>query len=89
VREREGAEGESTAENGRGGASELASRTPPGLTDDPSAWDQILHDGTHLHCESNARYTELLKRHVFDQADFDPYRRRLPSERRRRWIGSS
>jgi signal transduction histidine kinase/DNA-binding response OmpR family regulator len=37
---RERAEGESTAENGRGGASELASRTPPGLTDGSSARDR-------------------------------------------------
>jgi len=50
---------------------------------------QVLHEGTRLYCESNARYAELLKRHVFDQADFAPYRQRLLSERRRRWIGNS
>jgi len=41
---------------------------------------QIRPDGTHLYCESNARYAELLDRHVFGQADFAPYRRRLLSE---------
>lgn len=31
-------------------------------------------------------YAELLKRHVFYQTDFAPYRRRLLKERRRAWI---
>ncbi|PSQ92635.1 MAG: hypothetical protein BRD57_02465 [Proteobacteria bacterium SW_6_67_9] len=50
---------------------------------------QVLHEGTRLYCESNARYAELIKRHMFDQADWRPYRERILRERRQRWIGNS
>jgi predicted nucleotidyltransferase len=50
---------------------------------------RILHTGTRLYCADEALYAELLKRHVFAQADFAPYRRRLLKERRQRWIGPS
>ena len=50
---------------------------------------QVLHEGTRLYCKSDARYAELLKRHMFDQADWRPYRERILRERRQRWIGNS
>jgi predicted nucleotidyltransferase len=33
-------------------------------------------------------YAELIKRHLFDAADFLPYRNRILAERRAKWIGS-
>jgi predicted nucleotidyltransferase len=38
-------------------------------------------------CGSNADYARLISRHLFDQADFMPYRNRILAERRLAWIG--
>lgn len=47
---------------------------------------QILKHGVRL-LGSDADYAELIKRHLFDEADFMPYRRRILAERRQAWIG--
>jgi predicted nucleotidyltransferase len=47
---------------------------------------QILRHGTRL-LGSETAYADLIRRHLFDQADFLPYRRRILAERRRGWIG--
>ena len=47
---------------------------------------QILRHGLRLAGDS-ASYAELLKRHLFNEADFLPYHRRILAERRRAWIG--
>ena len=47
---------------------------------------QILKHGVRLF-GSDTDYAELLKRHLFEEADFMPYRRRILAERRRAWIG--
>lgn len=47
---------------------------------------QILKHGIRLF-GSDADYAGLLKRHLFEEADFMPYRRRILAERRRAWIG--
>ena len=46
---------------------------------------QILRHGKRLFGE-DAVYAELIKRHVFDEADFMPYYRRILGERRNAWI---
>ncbi len=47
---------------------------------------QIVTGGRRL-LGDDARYAALLRQHLFDQADFMPYRRRILQERRRAWIG--
>ncbi|MDP2785736.1 MAG: nucleotidyltransferase domain-containing protein [Sulfurimicrobium sp.] len=47
---------------------------------------QILKHGKRLLGE-NAAYAELIKRHLFDEADFMPYYRGILRERRSAWIG--
>ena len=47
---------------------------------------QILKHGVRLF-GSDIDYAELLKRHLFEEADFMPYRRRILAERRQAWIG--
>jgi predicted nucleotidyltransferase len=47
---------------------------------------QILQHGKRI-LGSDRRYADLLRRHLFDQADFLPYRNRILAERRRAWIG--
>lgn len=47
---------------------------------------QILKHGVRL-LGSDGDYAELLKRHLFEEADFMPYRRRILAERRQAWIG--
>lgn len=47
---------------------------------------QILKHGVRL-LGGDADYAELIKRHVFEEADFMPYRRRILAERRKAWIG--
>ena len=37
---------------------------------------------------SDTRYAQLVTRHLFDAADFLPYRERILAERRTRWTGS-
>lgn len=47
---------------------------------------QILIHGRRL-LGSDERYAQLLRRHLFDNADFAPYRSRILAERRQAWIG--
>jgi predicted nucleotidyltransferase len=71
---------------------DLAERTgrPVDLVDLRAAGEpllgQILRHGTKL-LGSETAYADLIRRHLFDQADFLPYRRRILAERRRAWIG--
>ena len=47
---------------------------------------QILRHGKRL-LGSETCYADLIRRHLFDQADYLPYRTRILAERRRAWIG--
>jgi uncharacterized protein len=47
---------------------------------------QILRHGRRL-LGSDRAYAQLISRHLFDQADFMPYRARVLAERRAAWIG--
>ena len=47
---------------------------------------QILRHGKRL-LGSETCYANLIRRHLFDQADYMPYRNRILAERRRAWIG--
>ncbi|MDQ7001621.1 MAG: nucleotidyltransferase domain-containing protein [Ghiorsea sp.] len=47
---------------------------------------QILEHGKRL-VGNDAMYGDLLSKHVFQQADFMPYRQRILDERRSAWIG--
>lgn len=47
---------------------------------------QILKHGIRL-LGTDSDYAELIKRHLFDEADFLPYRKRILAERRHAWIG--
>ena len=47
---------------------------------------QILRHGKRL-LGGETCYANLLRRHLFDQADYLPYRTRILAERRRAWIG--
>ena len=47
---------------------------------------QILSRGRRL-LGSDERYARLMTRHLFDNADFTPYRSRILAERRQAWIG--
>ena len=47
---------------------------------------QILRHGRRI-VGSDTLYGELISRHLFEQADFMPYRTRLLAERRMAWIG--
>ena len=47
---------------------------------------QILQNGIRLF-GSVTCYANLIRRHLFDQADYLPYRSRILAERRRAWIG--
>ncbi|MDO9424801.1 MAG: nucleotidyltransferase domain-containing protein [Methylobacter sp.] len=47
---------------------------------------QILRHGRRI-MGSDTLYGELISRHLFEQADFMPYRIRLFAERRMAWIG--
>jgi predicted nucleotidyltransferase len=46
---------------------------------------QVLKHGKRLRGEDNL-YAELIMRHVFAEADFMPYYRRILNERRSEWI---
>jgi len=46
----------------------------------------VLRQGRRLFCDDTTRYAELLKRWMFDQADWMPYRRRILQTRRQAWI---
>lgn len=47
---------------------------------------QIVRHGRRI-LGSDTLYGELISRHLFEQADFMPYRSRLLAERRMAWIG--
>lgn len=47
---------------------------------------QVLLHGRRL-LGSDLEHAWLIRRHVFEQADFVPYRNRILAERRRAWIG--
>ena len=71
---------------------ELAERTgrPVDLVDLHAVGEpllgQILRHGRRL-LGSETCYADLIRRHLFDQADYLPYRTRILAERRRAWIG--
>ena len=71
---------------------ELAERTgrPVDLVDLHAVGEpllgQILRHGKKL-LGGGTCYANLIRRHLFDQEDFLPYRTRILSERRRAWIG--
>ena len=48
---------------------------------------QILTQGTVIVCTDRTRYAELIRRLVYDEADFMPYYRRILADRRKAWIG--
>lgn len=48
---------------------------------------QILRHGRRI-LGSDTLYGDLISRHLFEQADFMPYRARLLAERRMEWIGT-
>lgn len=47
---------------------------------------QIVKGGRRI-LGTDKRYAELIKRYLFEEADFMPYYRRILSERRTAWIG--
>lgn len=47
---------------------------------------QIIKRGQRV-LGTDERYAELIKRHLFEEADFMPYYRRILGERRAAWIG--
>ena len=47
---------------------------------------QILRYGNRL-LGSETCYADLIRKHLFDQADYLPYRNRILAERRQAWIG--
>lgn len=47
---------------------------------------QILRHGKRI-LGSDTHYANLIRRHLFDHADFLPYRNRILAERRQAWIG--
>src|SRR2546426_8083615 len=71
--------------------SELANRTgrPVDLVDLRTAGEpllgQILRYGKKI-LGDNTRYADLIRRHVFDEADFLRYRNEMIAQRRRAWI---
>lgn len=72
--------------------SELAGRTgrPVDLVDIRAIGEpllgQVLRHGKRI-LGSDTRYANLIRRHLFDQADYLPYRNRILAERRQLWIG--
>jgi len=49
---------------------------------------RVLQEGERLFCDDTTLYADLMKRHMFDQADWLPLRRRILDIRRRAWIES-
>jgi len=47
---------------------------------------QIIKKGKKI-ISDNALYAEIIKKHLFNQQDFMPYKRRILDEARRKWIG--
>jgi predicted nucleotidyltransferase len=50
-------------------------------------FSEALLKGKLIYCLDRSLYAELIKRMLFEEADFMPYRRRILAERRRAWIG--
>lgn len=50
---------------------------------------QVLTKGRLVLCGNRKLYAELIKRMIFDHADFLPYRTRILAERRKTWTNSS
>ena len=48
---------------------------------------EILKNGKRIVVRDPDAYAALLSRHLFDVADFLPYRQRILAERRAKWIG--
>src|SRR3990170_951297 len=48
---------------------------------------EIIRHGRRV-LGTDTAYANLIRQHLFDQADFLPYRTRILEERRRAWIGS-
>jgi len=48
---------------------------------------EALSKGRLLFCRDRALYAGLIKRMLFDEADFAPYRERILAERRKAWTG--
>jgi len=49
---------------------------------------QILTQGRMILCKDRVRYADLLRRMVYEEADFMPYYRRILATRRKAWIGT-
>lgn len=49
---------------------------------------EVLTKGKLVYCTDRALYAEFIKRMLFDNADFAPYRKRILEERRKSWIGA-
>ena len=49
---------------------------------------EILRTGVRVVERDPALLPDVLRRHLFDEADFRPYRDRILAERRRAWIGA-
>ena len=47
---------------------------------------QVIQHGARL-LGTDAQFAQLISRHLFEQADFVPYRNRVLAERRKAWIG--
>lgn len=47
---------------------------------------RILTTGSLVHCTDQLLYAEIMKKMLFDQSDFMPYRRRILAQRRSAWI---
>ncbi len=47
---------------------------------------QVVRHGRRI-LGSDTQYGELIRRHLFEKADFMPYRNRILAERRQAWIG--
>ncbi len=64
---------------------------PVDLIDLQTAGGLILHraltTGRLLLCTDRTLYAEIIKKMLFNQADFMPYRRRILAQRRSAWIG--
>jgi predicted nucleotidyltransferase len=46
---------------------------------------EALSRGRLIHCTDRGLYADLIRRMLYDEADFMPYRRRILAERRRAW----
>jgi len=48
---------------------------------------EVLTKGKRIYCTDSHVHAELIKRMLFNEADFMPYRDRILAERRKAWIG--